>query len=69
MVLARKLVCIKKIVTLIFHQIFVYNLLQHKNLYSIKLSLKFVYSRKKSENLYLILHVLHFFLHARIIYI
>ena len=35
-------------------------MLQQKHLYSIKLSLKFVYSRKQSQYLYLILQALHF---------
>ena len=37
-------------------------MLQHKHLYSIKSSLKFVYSRKQLQYLYLIPQVLHFLL-------
>ena len=36
-------------------------MLQHKHLYSTKLSLKFLYWRKQSQYLYLILQVSHFF--------
>ena len=37
-------------------------MLQHKHLYFIKSSLKFVYSRKQSQYLYLTQHVSHFLL-------
>ena len=55
-----------KIVLLTFHQTFIDNfLLQYKHWYSIKSSLKFVYSRKYSQFLYL--HLLHY--HVRVLHL
>ena len=55
--MARKCVCIKKIIPLTVHQTCIDTFLQHEYLYSFNSYLKFVYSRKHWEYLYLIPHV------------
>ena len=58
--MVRKSVCIKKLFLELFVKFVLIILLQHKYLYSIKSSLKYVYSRKQSQYLYLIPYVSHF---------
>ena len=57
----RKFECILKSVSLTFHQTFLIIIVQHKEWHSTKSSLKFIYSRKQSQYLYLIPQVSHFY--------
>ena len=71
--MAKKFVCIKKSFFQLFIKL-VYSFCYNINIYFIKLSLKFMYLRKQSQYLYLILQVIfystiHTFYHRVSIYI
>ena len=66
-IMIRNVVCIKKLFSccLSFRQAFFMELLlKHKHLYSIKLSLRFAYSRKHSKSLYFFPQVPQFFINV-----
>ena len=59
----------QKTVPSTFHQTYVDNLLQQKHLWSIKSSLKFIYSRKQSQYLYLIPQISSFLSSCRYLHL